>query len=71
MLRILLLGLGTAGVFVAVAAILTYFMPGPLTGSEYMVIGSVATLVSLFVLFMVLISTTMKSSEIFFKRRKK
>jgi hypothetical protein len=35
------------------------------------VIGSVATLVALLVLFVVLISTTMKSTNPFFKKRRK
>jgi hypothetical protein len=46
-------------------------MPSPLKESDYMVIGSVATLVSLGVVFLVLVSTTMKSSDIFFKKRRK
>jgi Co/Zn/Cd efflux system component len=71
MLRAVLLGLGTLSVFALVAAIGVYFTPGPLNGAAYLVIGSVATLVSLLALFLLLVSTTMKSSEIFFKRRKK
>ena len=38
--------------------------------SDYMVIGSVATLVALLVLFLVMVSTT-KSRDVFFKRRRK
>ena len=71
MRRGLILGLGAACVFVVVAAILLRLMPGPLRESDYLVIGSVATLVSLLVLFLMLVSTTLKSSDIFFKRRKK
>jgi hypothetical protein len=71
MRRGLILGLGAACVFVVVAAILLRLMPGPLRESDYLVIGSVATLVSLLVLFLALVSTTLKSSNIFFKRRKK
>jgi hypothetical protein len=69
--RILLLSLGAICIFFVVAGLMLNFMPGPLKESDYVVIGSVATLVALLVLFVVLISTTMKSSEIFFKRRKK
>jgi hypothetical protein len=36
-----------------------------------MVIGSVATLVALLVMFLVVASTTLKSRDVFFKRRKK
>jgi hypothetical protein len=71
MRRGLILGLGAACVFVVIAAILLRLMPGPLRESDYLVIGSVATLVSLLVLFLLLVSTTLKSSDIFFKRRKK
>jgi hypothetical protein len=53
-----------------VAAVLAKVMPGPLHESDYMVIGSVATLVALLVLFLVLISTT-RSSNVFFKKRRK
>jgi predicted outer membrane lipoprotein len=71
MRRGLILGLGVACVFVVVAALMLRLMPAPLRESDYLVIGSVATLVSLLVLFLLLVSTTLKSSDIFFKRRKK
>ncbi len=71
MRRGLMLALAALCVFVVVAAALLKLMPEPLKESDYMVIGSVSTLVSLLVLFVVLVSTSMKSSNIFFKRRKK
>ena len=71
MRRGLMLALAAFCVFVVVAAALLKLMPEPLKESDYMVIGSVSTLVSLLVLFVVLVSTSMKSSNIFFKRRKK
>lgn len=71
MRRGLILGLGAACVFAVVVLILLEVMPGPLRESDYLVIGSVATLVSLLVLFLLLVSTSLKSSDIFFKRRKK
>ena len=71
MLRAILLGLGAVCIFVVVSAIMIGFMPGPLKESDYVVIGSVATLVALLILFLVLVKTSMKTSEIFFKRRKK
>jgi hypothetical protein len=58
-------------VFVVVAAIMSKVMPEPMKESDYLVIGSAATLVALLAMFLVLISTTMKTSNIFFKRRKK
>jgi hypothetical protein len=71
MQRALLLGGSAVFVFVLVAGILLKLMPGPLKSSDYMVIGSVATLVALLVMFLLVASTTMKSRNVFFKRRKK
>ncbi len=65
-----LLILAAICVFAVVAFVMLKVMPAPLHDSDYMVIGSVATLVSLAVVFMVLISTT-KSSNVFFKKRRK
>ena len=70
MRRGFLLALAVALVFAAVAAIMVKVLPAPLKDSDYLVIGSVATLVALLVLFFVLISST-KSSNVFFKRRRK
>ena len=70
MRRAFVLALAVALVFTAVAAIMYKVMPSPLKDSDYLVIGSVATLVALLVLFFALISTT-KSSNVFFKRRRK
>jgi hypothetical protein len=69
--RTLVLVLGCVCVFGVVAAIMLRVMPEPLKDSDYLVIGSVATLVSLLTLFFGLASTTFKSSDTFFKRRKK
>lgn len=70
MRRAFVLALAVALVFTAVAAVMYKVMPSPLKDSDYLVIGSVATLVALLVLFLALISTT-KSSNVFFKRRRK
>jgi len=69
--RGLILALAAMCVFAIVAAILLAVMPGPLRPSDYLVIGSVSTLVALLALFLALVSTTLKSSDVFFKRRKK
>ena len=69
--RTLLLVLGVLCIFVVVAAIMIRVMPSPLKDSDYLVIGTVATLVSLLALFFGLISTTYRSRDTFFKRRKK
>jgi len=56
---------------VIVAFLMLQFMPQPLDNMSYLVIGSVATLVSMLVLFVTLIMTRMKSTDTFFKRRRK
>jgi len=71
MRRNLALALGMIFVFVAVTAIMLRLMPAPLKDSDYMVIGSVATLLALLVLFFGLVGTSLKGRDTFFKRRKK
>jgi hypothetical protein len=66
-----LLILGGACVFGVTAAVLVAIMPAPLKDSDYLVIGSIATLVSLLVMFVILIATRLKSPDPFFKKRKK
>ena len=58
-------------VFALVAALMLQWMPRPLASSDYLVIGSVSTIVALGAVFLVLISTTLKSKDVFFKKRKK
>jgi hypothetical protein len=70
-MRQILLVLGGVCVFGVAAAVMIEVMPAPLKDSDYLVIGSVATLVSLLVMFLVLISTRLKSPDPFFKKRKK
>ena len=65
------LGLGAVVVFMIVAFLTLQVMPEPLDNMSYLVIGSVATLVSMLVLFLTLIMTRMKSTDTFFKRRRK
>jgi hypothetical protein len=69
--RPLVLALGTVVLFAVVAAIMLRFMPGPLKDSDYLVVGSVSMLVALLALFVALISTTMKSQDVFFNKRRK
>jgi len=58
-------------VFAAVAGIMLKVMPAPLKDSDYLVVGTVATLVSMLALFVLLVTASGKKSNIFFKRRKK
>lgn len=69
--RTMVLVLGVLCIFAVVALIMIRVMPPPLKDSDYLVIGTVATVVSLLALFLGLISTTLKSGDTFFKRRKK
>jgi hypothetical protein len=71
MSRALALALGVMIVFAATSAIMFQFMPAPLKNPDYVVIGSVATLVSLLALFFGLVGTSLKGRDTFFKRRKK
>jgi hypothetical protein len=69
-----ILGLAVMIIFVTVTAILLKLIPAPRKDSDYLVIGSVATMVTLAAVFLLVISTTRKSgkaSEAFFKRRRK
>lgn len=69
--RTLSLVLAMVLVFAAVAVIMLKVMPAPLKDADYLIIGSVATLVSLLILFMILVTTSGRASSVFFKRRKK
>ena len=69
--RTLALVLAVVMVFAAVAAIMLKLMPAPLKDADYLIIGSVATLVSLLALFVVVVTTSGQASSVFFKRRKK
>ena len=70
-MRQMALVLGGVCVFGVSAVVMTKLMPAPLKDSDYLVIGSVATLVALLVMFLILVSTRMKSKDLFFKKRKK
>lgn len=67
-LHSLMLGLAAALTFTVVAAILLRVMPGPLRPTDGMVIGAVATLAALIVLFVGYMATT-KQRDIFYKKR--
>jgi len=69
-----ILGLAVMAIFVVVTIILLKLMPGPHKDSDYLVIGSISTLVSLAAVFLLVVTTTSKSgkfSDIFFKKRRK
>jgi len=58
-------------IFAAVAGIMLKVMPAPLKDSDYLVIGTVATLVSMVAIFLLLVKGSGKKSNVFFKRRQK
>jgi Na+/melibiose symporter-like transporter len=64
-----------AGVAVALFAgsilVLIRLLPGPHTERDYFIIGCMATLISLVALFLIVISTSIKTPNPFFKRRKR
>jgi Na+/melibiose symporter-like transporter len=58
-------------VFAVAAAVMVAIMPPPLKNSDYLVIGSIATLVSLLAMFVALIATRSRTPNPFFKKRRK
>ena len=67
---LMLLGV-TVALFGISIIVLTQVLPGPHSERDYFIIGCLATLVSLFVLFLIVISTWLKTPNPFFKKRKR
>ena len=70
-MRQIVLVLGGVCVFAVTAAVMVAILPAPLKDTDYLVIGSIATLVSLLAMFLVLLATRLKTPDPFFKKRKK
>lgn len=66
--RWVIIAAGLAVLFAAVAGILYRLMPRPLSATDYLVIGSAATLVTLLVLFVILLLMWLGSGRGFFGR---
>jgi len=66
----MLAGIGVA-LFGISTAVLIRLLPGPHTEKDYFIIGCMATLVSLVALFVLVITTWIKSPNPFFKKRKR
>lgn len=62
--------IGLAVLFGVVVLILNQLLPGPRRPTDYLVIGGAATMVCLLVLFLILITTSMRASDIFFRKKK-
>ncbi|MGH9660350.1 MAG: hypothetical protein ACRD96_17505 [Bryobacteraceae bacterium] len=69
--RVLFLASVAAILFVVSALILTRVVPGPHSPTDYLIIGCLATLISLVVLFVLVITTWIKPANPFFKERKR
>jgi len=61
---------GTVLMFVITVVILLQVLPGPHKSTDYLVIGTVATLVCLLIVFLIVASTNASSRNKFFKQRK-
>jgi hypothetical protein len=57
--------------FALISALMMKILPDPLQEFDYMLIGTVATLVSMLVLFLTLVGPRLKSGDVFVKRRNK
>jgi len=66
----MLAGVGVA-LFGITIIVLIKALPGPHTERDYFIIGCLATLVSLFALFLILIKTWIKGPNLLFKKRKR
>ena len=66
----MLAGVGLA-LFGITIIVLMKALPGQHTERDYFIIGCLATLVSLFALFLILIKTWIKVPNLFFKKRKR
>lgn len=70
MRRNITLSLTIIGVFALTVLIMWQLMPHPRKDVDYLVIGGTGTMVSMAVLFLVLINTSHRSPDTFYKRRK-
>ena len=61
----------TLSLFLISVIVLLRVIPGPHTEGDYLIIGCLATLVSLLVLFLIVITTSGKTPDVLFRRRKK
>ena len=67
MKRTIVLVIGMLAIFVVTVGVLLNVMPGPHKATDYLVIGAVATLLCLLLLFIVLINTMAKKPAASYK----
>jgi|LNFM01.1.fsa_nt_gb di/tricarboxylate transporter len=60
---------GITVVFLVTIAIALQLMPGPLKSTDYLVVGAIATFVSMLVLFVILTQTVGTKKQIFTKEK--
>lgn len=68
--NVIVLAVSAAVVFVVIALLLVRFLPQPRKDSDYLVIGAVATLAALAVVFGALLQRSGGIQDTLFKRRK-
>lgn len=62
---VLLLGL----VFAATALLMLHWLPNRPRATDYLVVGTLATIATLAVLFLLLLATSLRGGDVFWKRR--
>ncbi len=71
MRRLILTVFAAIVIFVFVAGTILHFMPEPTGASDYLIAGSIATLVALLAMFLGFVIRQGKLREVFFKKRPK
>ena len=69
--RVLTLSSGIVLVFVTAALVFWRLIPGTPSATDYLVIGTAATMVSLMTLFVILLKTWVKQPNTFYSRRRR
>ena len=69
--RVAILTVSALIVFGVVGAVLLKVLPGPHRPADFLVIGTLATLVALAALFVAIIPGWLKTRDVFYKRRQK
>jgi hypothetical protein len=68
--RKVLIPAAVVAMFALIVAAMLLLLPHPRRNVDYLVVGGMATMVAMGVLFLILIRTTHKGSDVFFKRKK-
>lgn len=68
--RTALIVAAVAAIFALIVSGMLWLLPHPRRNVDYLVVGGMATMLAMGVLFLILVRTTHKGSDVFFKRRK-